>query len=448
MATVTGMTVDGITALLKGKLDVSEVQELIWYRGKLGNYTLNNVLNTGLYILEDSRFAKPSNQYPEASTGSLAVYSLGEEVVLQHYYTGLGIYSRTQINKVWSPWKSTKGERGDQGIQGVQGIQGIPGPKGDRGEQGIQGVKGETGAPGAKGDQGIQGIQGIQGLKGETGETGPKGDKGEPGETGPKGDVGTGLTLKGEVATSSQLPTTKEVGDAYIIRDIKDLVVWDGTKWVAGGFPQGIPGEPGPKGDQGIPGIPGEPGPKGDQGIQGIQGIQGPKGAQGDIGPKGLQGDVGPKGTQGDRGIQGAKGDQGIQGLKGDQGIPGLKGDPGPKGDTGAPGAKGDQGIQGIQGPKGADGTVGNTFKGVWKSGTSYNAGDLVYYDVVGGEGGMYMAVNTGIFPTPDYGTGDWVLITRNGMDAYIWTGTQAQYNALPDATKSRQYMLFVITGV
>lgn len=258
MATVTGMTVDGITTLLKGKLDVSEVQELIWYRGKLGNYTLNNVLNTGLYILEDSRFATPSNQYPESSTGSLAVYVLGEEVVLQHYYTGLGIYSRTQINKVWSPWKSTKGERGDQGIQGVQGIQGDQGPKGDRGEQGIQGVKGETGAPGAKGDQGIQGIQGA----------------------------------------------------------------------------------------------------------------------------------------------------------------------------------------------KGADGTVGNTFKGVWKSGTSYNAGDLVYYDVVGGEGGMYMAVNTGVMNTPDYGTGDWVLITRNGMDAYIWTGTQAQYNALPDATKSRQYMLFVITGV
>ncbi|MGS0526801.1 hypothetical protein ACU8V7_18290 [Zobellia nedashkovskayae] len=60
--------------------------------------------------------------------------------------------------------------------------------------------------------------------------------------------------------------------------------------------PQGIQGEKGDQGDEGIQGIQGE---KGDQGDQGIQGVQGEKGDQGDQGIQGIQGE---KGDQGDRG--------------------------------------------------------------------------------------------------------------------------------------------------
>ena len=50
---------------------------------------------------------------------------------------------------------------------------------------------------------------------------------------------------------------------------------------------QGIQGEIGPQGIQGIQGIQGEVGPQGIQGIQGIQGEVGPQGIQGETGPDG-----------------------------------------------------------------------------------------------------------------------------------------------------------------
>ena len=85
----------------------------------------------------------------------------------------------------------------------------------------------------------------------------------------------------------------------------------------------------------------------------------------------------GPKGDKGDTGVQGDKGDTGPKGDKGDKGDTGAKGD---KGDTGATGPKGDKGDKGDTGAKGDKGDKGDT-------GTS-------------------------------------------GQE-YVWTGTQAQYDAI-----------------
>lgn len=83
------------------------------------------------------------------------------------------------------------------------------------------------------------------------------------------------------------------------------------------GVPQGIKGD------------------KGDPGKDGLNGEQGPRGEKGETGPQGLKGDTGAQGPKGERGLTGEKGDRGergpmgIQGLQGPQGIPGPKGDPG-----------------------------------------------------------------------------------------------------------------------
>lgn len=59
---------------------------------------------------------------------------------------------------------------------------------------------------------------------------------------GPKGDQGTGLLLKGSVATEGDLPAdNNKAGDAYLVAG--SLHVWDGTQWVDGGSIQGPSGE-------------------------------------------------------------------------------------------------------------------------------------------------------------------------------------------------------------
>lgn len=165
------------------------------------------------------------------------------------------------------------------------------------------------------GAQGIQGLSAYQvavqhgfegtedewliSLKGEKGETGPKGDKGDTGEKGatgergPKGDTGSGLNIKGELDSESQLPQEGVSGDAWLIAG--NLYVFVGEngnvesnpKWSNVGSIQGLAGPQGPTGPKGEQG---EPGPKGEPGADGAPGIQGPKG---DPGQKGEKGDPG-----------------------------------------------------------------------------------------------------------------------------------------------------------
>lgn len=66
---------------------------------------------------------------------------------------------------------------------------------------------------------------------------------------GAKGEDGTGVSIKGTLTSTSQLPAKGSEGDAYIING--DLYVWDGSKWSNVGK---IKGDKGDKGDNGATG--------------------------------------------------------------------------------------------------------------------------------------------------------------------------------------------------
>lgn len=206
-------------------------------------------------------------------------------------------------------WKFISDLSGAQGIQGLSAYQvavqhGFEGTedewlislKGEKGETGPKGDKGDTGEKGATGERGPQGLQGerglqgVQGEKGEQGIQGIQGPQGEPGPQGPKGDTGSGLNIKGELDSESQLPQEGVSGDAWLIAG--NLYVYVGEngnvesnpKWSNVGSIQGPAGPQGPVGPKGEQG---EPGPKGEPGADGAPGIQGPKGDPGEKGEKG-----------------------------------------------------------------------------------------------------------------------------------------------------------------
>lgn len=188
---------------------------------------------------------------------------------------------------------SLKGEKGETGPKGDKGDTGEKGATGERGPQGLQGERGLQGDRGEKGEQGIQGPVGPKGEQGEQGIQGIQGPQGEPGPQGPKGDTGSGLNIKGELDSESQLPQEGVSGDAWLISG--NLYVYVGEngniesnpKWSNVGRIQGPAGPQGPVGSKGERG---EPGPKGEPGADGAPGAQGPKG---DPGQKGEKGDPG-----------------------------------------------------------------------------------------------------------------------------------------------------------
>lgn len=188
---------------------------------------------------------------------------------------------------------SLKGEKGETGPKGDKGDTGEKGATGERGPQGLQGERGLQGVQGEKGEQGIQGPVGPKGEQGEQGIQGIQGPQGEPGPQGLKGDTGSGLNIKGELDSESQLPQEGVSGDAWLISG--NLYVYVGENGNVVSNPK----------------------------WSNVGSIQGPAGPQGPIGPKGEQGEPGPKGEPG------ADGAPGIQGPKGDPGQKGEKGDPG-----------------------------------------------------------------------------------------------------------------------
>ena len=123
--------------------------------------------------------------------------------------------------------KGEKGDKGDTGEQGPQGLQGLQGPKGDTGEQGPKGDTGE------QGPQGLQGLQGLQGPKGDTGEQGPKGPKGDDGLTTQVRVNGTTYTQVDGLITLPDYPA--DVGESshtHANKDILDGITADKvTNW-------------------------------------------------------------------------------------------------------------------------------------------------------------------------------------------------------------------------
>ena len=120
--------------------------------------------------------------------------------------------------------------------------------------------------------------------------------------------------------------------------------------------PQGLKGDPGETGPQGLKGDKGDAGTAGPQGLKGDTGAQGPQGETGAQGPRGLTGPEGPQGATGPRGLTGPEGPQGPTGAIGPKGDVGPKGDPGVQGPKGDTGATGPQGLKGDQGPVGPQG--------------------------------------------------------------------------------------------
>lgn len=278
-------------------------------------------------------------------------------------------------------------------------IQGPTGEKGEKGERGPIGISGTDGAQGAEGHSvRILGLletesQLPSGMKNGDGYLigpdlhvnvngawrnvgpvrGPEGPQGISGEKGDTGEDGYGVRYISRLGSESELPSSAETRDAYIINS--RVFSWSGTEWIDLGELAG------PKGDQGERGAQGPTGQRGDQGPVGRDGRTGPrgaKGARGDKGPSGPKGEVGPEGPAG-RGIAIAgELDQPLQ-LPGNWNTPDsgyvIDGDlwlyepimskwfnagpiVGPQGDVGPLGPKGDAGIPGDEGARGPRGSI------------------------------------------------------------------------------------------
>ena len=234
---------------------------------------VENEEDSRLYLKGDTEWKFISDLSGAQGIQGLSAY----QVAVQHGFEGTE-----------AEWLiSLKGEKGETGPKGDKGDTGEKGATGERGPQGLQGERGLQGVQGEKGEQGIQGPVGPKGEQGEQGIQGIQGPQGEPGPQGPKGDTGSGLNIKGELDSESQLPQEGVSGDAWLISG--NLYVYVGEngnvvsnpKWSNVGSIQGPAGPTGPKGEQG------EPGPKGEPGANGAPGEQGPKGDPGEKGEKG-----------------------------------------------------------------------------------------------------------------------------------------------------------------
>ena len=234
---------------------------------------VENEEDSRLYLKGDTEWKFISDLSGAQGIQGLSAY----QVAVQHGFEGTE-----------AEWLiSLKGEKGETGPKGDKGNTGEKGATGERGPQGLQGERGLQGVQGEQGEPGIQGPIGPKGEKGDQGERGPQGPQGQIGPQGPKGDTGSGLNIKGELDSESQLPQEGVSGDAWLIAG--NLYVYVGEngnvesnpKWSNVGSIQGPAGPTGPKGEQG------EPGPKGEPGDNGAPGIQGPKGDPGEKGEKG-----------------------------------------------------------------------------------------------------------------------------------------------------------------
>lgn len=237
---------------------------------------VENEEDSRLYLKGDTEWKFISDLSGAQGIQGLSAY----QVAVQHGFEGTE-----------AEWLiSLKGEKGETGPKGDKGNTGEKGATGERGPQGLQGERGLQGVQGEKGEPGIQGPVGPKGEQGEQGIQGIQGPQGEPGPQGPKGDTGSGLNIKGELDSESQLPQEGVSGDAWLIAG--NLYVFVGEngnvesnpKWSNVGSIQGPAGPQGPVGPKGEQG---EPGPKGEPGADGTPGAQGPKGDPGEKGEKG-----------------------------------------------------------------------------------------------------------------------------------------------------------------
>ena len=112
--------------------------------------------------------------------------------------------------------------------------------------------------------------------------------------------------------------------------------------------------------------------------------------------------------TRGAKGIDGLNGVDGASGRDGINGRDGMHGARGERGAVGERGTKGLDGVNGLKGEMGADGGAGLTWRGSFREGMTYEAGDVVSLD-----GSAYVAVDT-TTQAPPIGYG-WELLAARG---------------------------------
>lgn len=197
---------------------------------------------------------------------------------------------------------------------------------------------------------------------------------------------------------------------------------------------------PGPQGAKGETGPQGPAGPRGERGEKGDAGIPGPEGPRGERGERGEKGDAGRDGKDGAPGLNGKDGAPGERGPSGPQGERGERGEKGLDGRDGRDGSKGEKGDPGKDGKDGRDGIsmadldeavaqmkasllaevrkgfaefAAMNYRGVWKEGEEYLAGQWVTF---GGSGWVCMA--DGAKERPSDGSDGWKLAIKRGRDA------------------------------
>ena len=134
---------------------------------------------------------------------------------------------------------------------------------------------------------------------------------------GEKGDQGTGLDMRGLIASTDELPEPEESipGQAYLVGTEENNVLWFFDENENQYRPAGpLRGEMGPQG------------PKGDKGDTGAQGPRGETGETGARGPKGETGDTGAQGPKGDPFTYEDFTEEQLAALTGPQGEPGKDG--------------------------------------------------------------------------------------------------------------------------
>ncbi|KRL13072.1 BppU family phage baseplate upper protein [Schleiferilactobacillus perolens] len=98
--------------------------------------------------------------------------------------------------------------------------------------------------PKYKGQTGATGPVGPVGPQGEKGDTGPQGIQGPVGPKGDKGDTGDGIQLKGSADSVDKLPATgNTAGDTYLVAG--HLYIWENDAWTDVGELQGPAGKNG-----------------------------------------------------------------------------------------------------------------------------------------------------------------------------------------------------------
>ena len=221
--------------------------------------------------------------------------------------------------------------------------------------------------------------------------------------------------------------------------------------------PQGIAGQDGPTGPQGLQGIAGQDGATGPTGPQGPQGIAGQDGATGPQGPQGIAGQdgaTGPQGLQGIAGQDGATGPTGPTGpagVDGTNGIDGADGATGPTGPTGPAGVDGTNGIDGVTGPTGPQGIQGPT----GPEGPAVDGGGVLPYEPYNKNINLseWPLTDNWIFytqwtaPTSGNYTNIRFFTSQNSNDSYSGTLGLAIYSNNPSANNPGAPLTLIASG-